>query len=65
MDSNVTTGFSSVDLAWEVACMDDGDCWDACTVALGGTEAGEGSCKQARESGLGAVRSNVAAAQSQ
>ena len=45
--------------------MDGGDCWDACTVALGGAEAGEGSCKRARESGLGAVRSNVDAAQSQ
>ena len=65
MDSKVTTGFSSVDLSWEVACIDDGDCWDACTDALGGTEAGEGSCKHARESGLGAVRSNVVAAQSQ
>ena len=45
--------------------MDIGDCWDACTVALEGAEAGEVSCKRARDSGLGAVRSNVDAAQSQ
>ena len=65
VDSNVTTGFTSVGLDWEVACIDALHCWDACTNALGGTEAGEVSCKVARHSGLGAVRSNVDAAQSQ
>ena len=65
VDSNVTTGFTSARWGWEVACMDALDCWGACTDALGGTEAGEVSCKLARDSGLGAVRSNVDAAQSQ
>ena len=55
VDSSVTTGFTSVGLGWDVACKD----------ALGGTEAGEVSCKLARDNGLGAVRSNVDAAQSQ
>ena len=45
--------------------MDALDCWDACTIALGGAEAGEVSCNLARDNGLGAVRPNVDAAQSQ
>ena len=65
VDSNVKTGFTSVGLDWEVACMDSLGWWDACTDALGGTEAGEVSCKLASDNGLGAVRSNVDAAQSQ
>ena len=65
VDSNVTTGFTSVGLGWEVACMDALDWWDACTDALGGTEAGEVSCKLESDNGWGAVRSNVDAAQSQ
>ena len=64
-DSNVKTGFTSVGLDWEVACMDSLGWWDACTGAFGGREAGEVSCKLASDNGLGAVRSNVDAAQSQ
>ena len=65
VDSNVTTGFTSVGLAGEVACMDTVDCGGACTVVSEGAEAGEVSCNRARDNGLGAVRSNVDAAQSQ
>ena len=64
-DSNVKTGFTSVGLDWGVVCMASLDWWDACTDALGGTEADEVSCKLASDNGLGAVRSNADAAQSQ
>ena len=45
--------------------MDSLDWWDSCKDALGGTEADGVSCKLASDNGLGAVRSNVDAAQSQ
>ena len=65
VDSSVTIGFTSVGFGWEVALMGAWGWGGACTDALGGTEAGEVSCKLARDNGLGAVRSNVDAAQSQ
>ena len=64
-DSNVKTGFTSVGVDLGFACMGSLDWGDACTGAVGGTEADEVSCKLARDNGLGAVRSTVDAAQSQ
>ena len=55
VDSNVKTGVASVGLDSGVACTDAGE----------GAEADGVSCKLASDNGLGAVRSNVDAAQSQ